>query len=104
MTALIFALAVFLAFYLGRAWSRESAKVDTAFAISEAWEVADDALEDLAAECHAHAETKARVADLEAELVQAGAEAARHAGHLTAVMDAVAEGKPLSLVKGGRHG
>lgn len=40
----------------------------------------------------------------DAALVEAGREAATHAGHLTAVMDAVAEGKPLSLVKGGRHG
>lgn len=59
--------------------------------------------EDLAAETQAHAETKALVASLEADLVEAGVEASTHANHLTALMDAVAEEKPLTLMKGGRR-
>lgn len=102
MTALIVTLAIVAAFYLGRAWSRESAKVAAAADVTRAWEVADRALDDLAAESRAHAETKALVASLEADLIEAGREASTHANNLTAVMDAVAEGKPLTLVRGGR--
>lgn len=95
MSALIVTLAIIAAFYLGRAMSRESA--------NRAWAVADNALDDLAAETQAHAETKALVASLEADLIEAGCEASTHANNLTAVMDAVAEGKPLTLVRGGRR-
>ena len=45
-----------------------------------------------------------RVVDLEAALVEAGGECATHVNNLTAVMDAVTEGKPLTLVRGGSRG
>ena len=102
MTALFVTLAIVIAYVLGRAMSRESAKVDAAFAISEAWEVADRAMEDLAAETRAHAETKALVASLEADLIEAGVEASTHANHLEALLEVI-EDKPLTLVKGGRR-
>lgn len=70
----------------------------------------DRAQQRLADERAAHLRTfrrairaEAKVAELEADLVEAGQEAATHADHLTAVMDAVAEGKPLTLVKGGQR-
>lgn len=90
--ALIVALAIVAAFYLGRAMSRESA--------NRAWAVADNALNDLAAETQAHAATKALVASLEADLIEAGHEASTHANHLEALLDATSE-KPLTLVRGG---
>lgn len=105
MTALIVTLAIVTAFYLGWALSSETSKAAVALAksrVSAAQKLIDDAMEDLAAETRAHAETKALVASLEADLIEAGAEASTHANHLEALLDATSE-KPLTLVKGGRR-
>lgn len=56
--------------------------------------------EQLTDEKQAHAETRAMVASLEADLIEAGVEASNHANNLAAVLDA-AEGKPPTLVRGG---
>ena len=75
------------------------------------WFIKADRLEQSLARAHALRETVLRIQlatqrklrETEAALVEAGSEAATHANHLEALIDATSE-KPLSLVKGGRHG